>query len=87
MNYVRDWTELPIGARFIEDTFNEIYEVIETGCYPAPVSTDVNNPETRTGVKAVVVGYQTGDKEPPESQEGEVFNYDLDWGQPVIRLG
>lgn len=86
MTYIHDWTELPVGARFIEDTFNEVYEVVETGSYPAPV-TSLQNPETRIGVKAMVVAYQTGDQEPPENQEAEVFNYDLHWGQPVIRVG
>lgn len=87
MGYVNDWGDLPVGARFIEDTYNEIYEVVETGSYEAPVIMDLKNPEMRFGVKAIVVGYQVGDKEPPKDQEPEVFNYDLNWGQPVIRVG
>ena len=86
--YVRDWTELTVGNHFIEDTFNEIYEVVETGLFDEVAGDDINNIKQCFGVKAIIVGYQVGNHEPPDSQEPTVFNYDLDspYGQPIYRV-
>ncbi len=56
--HVMDWGDLSIGNHFIEDTFNEIYKVVETGLYdPAAwVGKKGEKPPQRFGVKAVVVG-------------------------------
>ncbi len=85
---IRDWQDLSIGDHFIEDTFNEIYEVVETGLFDEVAGDDINNIKQCFGVKVIIVGYQVGNKVAPESQEPEIFNYDLDspYGQPVYRV-
>lgn len=27
MEYIENWSDVPVGARVIEDTYNEVYEV------------------------------------------------------------
>lgn len=88
-----DWHDLRVGDHFIEDTYNEVYEVVETGMYDPCcwVGKKGVKPPQCCGVKAVVVGYQVGDKVPPprETQEPELFNHDLGGpysGQPYYRV-
>ena len=78
---VMDWHDLSVGDQFFEDTYDEIYEVVETGCFE----------NKYPGVKVVVVGSLTGKLEVPprETQEPEFIYGDLGgpWsGQPYYRV-
>lgn len=89
---------MKIGDRFIEDTFNEIWEVVEVGIYNMDTG-DKAAPEdpaadVQPGVKAIVVGYQVGNQKAPsrEEQDPDLFFGNLSsplasYGQPFIRVG
>lgn len=79
MEYIENWSDVPVGARVIEDTYNEVYEVFMK--------------DGERWLRQV--GWQIGDKPVPELERPADFSpnciYDQPWllydGSPGYFLG